>query len=259
MNKILRKKIKQLIQYPINLIGFKVISLNNKGNNESDIDSDKQFLRIFNKCQSYTMTSKARMFALYKTVKYIIDAKIPGDFVECGVWKGGSAMIIASTLKELGINNKKIYLYDTFEGASKPTESDYTIGEGEKALDLWRKNKENSDEKLFFSSLSEVKKNMFSIKYPKEKIIFVKGKVEDTIPKTLPENISLLRLDTDWYESTKHELEYLYPLLSQKGILIIDDYGCWAGAKKAVDEYFEKENISIFLSRIDSTGRLIIK
>ena len=100
---------------------------------------------------------------------------------------------------------------------------------------------------------------MLSTKYPKKNLIFIKGKVEDTIPLTVPPKIALLRLDTDWYESTYHELKYLFPLLSNKGALIIDDYGCWAGAKKAVDTYFDENKIVILLNRIDYTGRLGIK
>ena len=83
-------------------------------------------------------------------------------------------------------------------------------------------------------------------------INFVRGKVEDTIPKNMPEKIALLRLDTDWYESTYHELKYLFPLLSKNGVLIIDDYGHWKGAKKAVDQYFGENNIQIFLKKIPS-------
>ena len=87
----------------------------------------------------------------------------------------------------------------------------------------------------------------------------VAGKVEDTIPKHLPGQMSVLRLDTDWYESTKHELTYLYPLLAPYGVLIIDDYGHWQGARKAVDEYFQSQAGTHFLHRIDYTGRLLVK
>jgi hypothetical protein len=85
------------------------------------------------------------------------------------------------------------------------------------------------------------------------------GKVEDTIPADIPEKIALLRLDTDWYESTKHELIHLFPRLQKGGVLIIDDYGFWKGARKAVDEYFAENNIQILLNRIDDTGRMAIK
>lgn len=98
---------------------------------------------------------------------------------------------------------------------------------------------------------------MQSTNYPAEMLVFIKGKVEDTIPKTMPKHIALLRLDTDWYESTKHELLHLYPLLSKSGVLIIDDYGYWAGSKKAVDEYFSKGEM--LLNRIDYTSRIAIK
>ena len=107
--------------------------------------------------------------------------------------------------------------------------------------------------------MDEVKKNIDRVGYPMEKFVFVKGKVEETIPQTVPENIALLRLDTDWYESTKHELIHLYPRLSRNGILIIDDYGYWKGCRQAVDEYFKNHNQPILLNRIDFTGRIAIK
>ena len=79
------------------------------------------------------------------------------------------------------------------------------------------------------------------------------------MPGYLPSGIALLRLDTDWYESTKHELEHLYPLLVSGGVIIIDDYGHWKGAKKAVDEYIKDNNLPLLLNRIDYTGRIGIK
>lgn len=88
---------------------------------------------------------------------------------------------------------------------------------------------------------------------------FVKGKVEDTVPEKAPDRISLLRLDTDWYESTYHGLLHLYPRLSVGGVLIIDDYGHWAGAKKAVDQYLNENHLKLLLNRIDDTGRIGVK
>src|SRR5690606_24776929 len=101
--------------------------------------------------------------------------------------------------------------------------------------------------------------NMVSTGYPMERCHFVEGKVEDTIPATVPDRISLLRLDTDWYESTRHELEHLWPLLQPGGVLIIDDYGHFEGARKAVDEYFLDRSDAPLLNRIDYTGRIAIK
>jgi O-methyltransferase len=108
------------------------------------------------------------------------------------------------------------------------------------------------------ASLDDVRANLLSTGYPANQIHFVPGKVEQTIPKTLPERLALLRLDTDWYESTKHELEHLYPRLSNDGVLIIDDYGHWRGAREAVDEFFLRSRHPL-LHRLDYTGRLMLK
>jgi hypothetical protein len=146
-------------------------------------------------------------------------------------------------------------MYDTFEGMSEPTEMDLSF-RGDKADVLLSKTIDNKETSVWcYASLEDVKKNLALTKYAH--IEFVQGKVEDTIPVTIPISIALLRLDTDWYESTAHELNYLYPLLTKNGVLIIDDYGHWEGARKAVDEYFVGSNL--LLNRIDYTGRLLIK
>ena len=105
--------------------------------------------------------------------------------------------------------------------------------------------------------LNDVKKNVFSTNYNKEKFHFIVGKVEETIPEKAPEKISLLRLDTDWYESTRHELVHLFPRLSRGGIIIIDDYWSWDGSRMATDEYLSQNNIKIFLKTIDPFGGVI--
>jgi Macrocin-O-methyltransferase (TylF). len=232
------------------------------GYNLSKIEEEKIYVEmndIYSLCSAFTMTSKARMFALYKSIEYIIKNNIPGDFVECGVWRGGSSMLIAYTLQKFGVTDRNIWLYDTFEGMSAPTENDADIA-GNRAEDLLMKaSKENQNSVWCFSSLDEVKQNLKSTNYPENLIHFIQGKVEDTIPLHTPSSISLLRLDTDWYESTKHEMKYLFPLLMQKGVIIIDDYGHWVGAKKAIDEYLEEKNIALLLNVIDYTGRIAVK
>jgi hypothetical protein len=95
--------------------------------------------------------------------------------------------------------------------------------------------------------------------YDSEKVFFVKGKVEETLPAHAPDRISLLRLDTDWYESTYHELTHLYPRLTVGGVLIIDDYGHWAGARRAVDDFIGKNKLRLLLNRVDYTGRICVK
>jgi O-methyltransferase len=221
---------------------------------------DKEISQIFDRCKIFTMTSKERVYGLYEAVEYVINAKIDGDFVECGVWKGGSAMVIALALIEMGQTNRAIYLYDTFEGMPCPTTEDYMVLNSTAQSKLeWEKNNKIDHNDWCFSPKSEVKRNLLSTGFPEEKLIFVKGKVETTIPLTMPSKISLLRLDTDWYESTKHELIHLYPILEKNGVLILDDYGYWAGVKKAADEYFATFNAPILLNRIDRAGRIGIK
>jgi O-methyltransferase len=110
-----------------------------------------------------------------------------------------------------------------------------------------------------YSPLDEVKQNLRDTGYQEDQVVFVKGKVEDTIPRDAPERISLLRLDTDWYESTYHELVHLYPRISVGGVLIIDDYGHWAGARQAMDQYIAENHAKLLLHRIDYTGRIAVK
>ena len=100
---------------------------------------------------------------------------------------------------------------------------------------------------------------MLSTGYDIARTHFVAGDVEQTIPGVVPEQISLLRLDTDWYESTRHELKHLYPRLIRGGVLIIDDYGHWKGARQAVDEYLAETGAKLLLNRIDYTGRAAVK
>ncbi|MFT7483076.1 MAG: O-methyltransferase, partial [Oceanospirillaceae bacterium] len=210
----------------------------------------EEFMEYFNKCKEFTMTSKQRLFALYEAVNYIKKHSIEGDIVECGVWRGGSSMMAALALND--DTTRGLYLYDTFEGMNAPTEDDVNMV-GEAAEETWQGRDKCEAE------IDEVRKNMALTKYPDQEIRYVAGMVEDTIPKTVPEKISILRLDTDWYESTYHELVNLYPKLVKGGVLIIDDYGHWQGAKKAVDQYFEENKLPILLNRIDYTGRIAIK
>lgn len=221
-------------------------------------DLSDEFMELKSKCSNFTMTSLENLYYVHNSVKHIVKYNIPGSFVECGVWKGGNVMMMALTLLKLGINDRKIYLYDTFEGMSEPTDKDYTF-DHQDAKDEWKDSQKDDHNEWCYSSLDEVKDNVYSTGYPKENFIFVKGKVEDTLPGTMPEQIALLRLDTDWFESTYQELIHLYPLLTKNGFLVIDDYGHWEGARQAVDKYFQEKKIDLYLNRIDYTARGGIK
>lgn len=214
---------------------------------------------IIRNVEKYTMTSPERIFALIEATKYITNKNIEGDIVECGIWRGGSVMAIIKTLQSLNTSNRQLLLYDTFDGMTEPTSIDVSRN-GDIASTLLENNKKTKEVHIWaYATLEDVKNNISSLNYPKEKVSFIKGRVEETLPAQVPHSISLLRLDTDWYKSTKHELTHLFPLLSPGGVLIIDDYGEWQGAKKAVDEYLEENKIKILLNRIDHTGRIGIK
>lgn len=254
-------KFSDIINYPLSLLGLKLARIssirkleNLPAQNLEDIKADIAFMNIYKQVKAFTLVEMERCYALYKSVQYVVEKNIPGDFVECGVWRGGSAMLIALTLEKENTTDRKIYLYDTYTGMPKPETED-----GTKALEIWdtkEKNEEGSD--WCFATYDDVYANMMGSGYPSENIVFVKGKVEATIPSLIPEKIALLRLDTDWYSSTRHELVHLYPLLAPSGILIVDDYGAWPGARKAVDEYFADKN-PVYFHRIDETGRLLVK
>lgn len=245
---MIKRKLKKLLEKT----GYTILK-------KEEFDSD--FNEIYRICQPYTMTSVHRMYSLHQAMKYVIANSIEGDFVECGVWRGGSSMMIAKTLLKSGISDRELFLYDTYEGMPMPTQKDVDH-RGVPAKELMfreesLKDKENSVWCL--ADLKDVQTNLKSTQYPENKIHFIQGKVEDTIPGIIPKKIALLRLDTDWFESTYHELVHLYPLLSRAGVLILDDYGHWQGAKTATDQYFAEMRIPVFLNTIDDTGRIAIK
>jgi hypothetical protein len=221
-------------------------------------DLSADIRQIIDRARPFTMTSYERLAALCLAVEYVVDNAIPGDFVECGVWKGGSSMAAAMSYHRLRRDDINLYLFDTFEGMSEPGKEDVRRATGEAASNLLATHDRDS-EIWARAPLEAVRRNLESTGYPSARIHFVKGKVESTIPSCAPEQIAILRLDTDWYESTRHEMAHLFPRLTPNGVLILDDYGHWAGARQAVDEYFAGHHVKPFLMRIDDTGRLCIK
>lgn len=216
---------------------------------------EPSFFEIYKRCQDYTLTPFKAMYATYKAASYVAKAGIVGDFVECGVWKGGSSMIAALAFMEFDSINRKLYLYDTYEGMPNIGSRDENIETSpfQFAMNLTT-GLRGGHAGVFYASLEEVRKNMQSTGYPDENVLLVKGMVEETIPSVAPGQISLLHLDSDLYQSTYHELTHLYPRLTTGGVLIIDDYDTWKGSRKATDEYFEEHGISMLLTSIGSGG-----
>lgn len=215
-----------------------------------------EFERAYKVCRSYTMTSKARMFALWEACNWLNVNNVQGSFVECGVWKGGSSMLAAINCQTREAFDRELFLFDTFTGMTEPESQDIDY-RGSAAQHLLKQFSSQKEDAYIWAvgQIDEVRRNMQSTGFNFENVHLIEGDVEATIqPNEGPEKIALLRLDTDWYASTKHELEYLYRRIVPGGFLIIDDYGHWLGCKAAVDEFFDEFTPKPFFYRIDYTG-----
>ena len=257
-NGTLVRSIRRAVKKMVRTVGYDLVRYQGAAS-EYPPDFSPLHNSIAHRVQPYTMTSPERLYALMEAVRYIAVSGIPGSIVECGVWRGGSMMAAALMLRELERADLNLYLFDTFDGMPRPKAIDATF-EGDPASDIFEALKTGDDSSAYCrAQFQEVHDALVSTGYPPERISMIKGKVEETIPGNAPDSIALLRLDTDWYESTRHELEHLFPRLSPGGVLIIDDYGHWQGCKRAVDEYLGKNEVRIFLARIDYTGRIGVK
>ena len=240
---------KKLVQRMLRRLGYDIVRC-------PDVSTDDQ--SILRQVADFTMTSLERQITLIDAVRYLVRRGVPGSFVECGVWRGGSSMATALALAQEGDVSRDLYLFDTFEGMSPPTDADKTT-DGTLAKTHLERVKKGTGY-WCYAGIEDVQANLASTNYPSERLHFVKGPVEQTIPAKAPAGpIALLRLDTDWYESTRHEMIHLFPLLHEGGILIIDDYGHWQGARTAIDEYLKAQPRPYYLHRIDYTGRMLIK
>lgn len=217
--------------------------------------TDDRYRPTIEKVRPFTMTSNERIAAVIDAARYVVRSKIPGAIVECGVWRGGSMMAVALTLLQEG-EIRDLYLFDTFAGMTAPTDVDVDY-EGASALKQYDASVAGDHVDWCYAGVEDVRRNMLSTGYPVERIHFVQGDILKTLPNGSLGEIAILRLDTDWYESTLHELRHLYPKVPAGGILIIDDFGYWQGCRKAVEEYFG--DAGPFLSIIDQTGRLAVK
>ena len=197
---------------------------------------------VWQRVRNETMTDSARVDAVYEVVRQVVGQGIQGDLVECGVYRGGCSMAMAIALKDADSTDRTIWLYDTFAGMTRPTVHDVRLHDGYEARQKFEATalSENSSD-WCAAALETVRANMISTAYPEDRLRFVVGPVEETLETTYPETIAVLRLDTDWYASTRVELETLVPRVSSGGILIVDDYNHWSGSRKAVDEYFARQ------------------
>jgi hypothetical protein len=222
-------------------------------------DYDDAVVDTIVRVRRHTMTSPARLNALINSVEHVVSSKTPGAFAECGVWRGGSMMAVALTLLRLGETDRELYLFDTYSGMTAPSEQDVDSAyDGFSLSGMWQR-RSRGGRRWHGVPADRVRDVMASTGYPFERVHLVEGPVEETLPAAAPSEIALLRLDTDWYASTRHELEHLYPRLVAGGILFLDDYGHYLGARRAVDEYFGTNGDRPLLQRVDYTCRVAVK
>lgn len=213
---------------------------------------------LWDRVAPYTMTTQERVVNLEYAVRYIEAAGIPGDLVECGVGAGGSMMAAAWTLLELGSRERRIFLYDTYRGMAEPTAADVSVF-GKPARRKYERKMKDGRCTWHNYPLADVERNLALTDYPADRLVFVAGLVQDTLPANDCTSIALLRLDTNLYESTKCEMHYLWPKLAPGGVLLIDDYFRWLGQKRAVDEYLTAHGVSMLLVRLDDHSAMGVK
>ena len=254
-------KLKHLVTRPVRALfkagGFEIVRVGSPGGvNAFPYDFSAEDIEDFRAVERYTMVPRERIFTLVRAVEYVVKCGVPGALVECGTWKGGCAMAMARALKRLGAVDRELFFYDLF-GEMWPHHTEFDAFRG--VPESERNPNVTEVPEIMRYSLEEVRATVLSTGYPAEKAHFFQGVVEKTLPAKAPGSIALLRLDTDFYESTLHELTHLYPRLERGGILVVDDYGDWAGSRKAVDEYIETKGLKLHLFRVDEGARMTIK
>lgn len=219
-------------------------------------DIDEEAAAIIRAVRPFTMTDVDKLYAVITAARYVTRYDIPGAIVECGVWRGGSMHAAARALDAAGIHDRRLFLFDTYEGMTDPGPRDRRH-DGRMATELLA-SYDKTSRVWAYASLEDVEDGFRQVPYPRHMLHFVKGPVEQTIPDRAPERIAVLRLDTDWYASTAHELTHLYDRLVPGGVLLLDDYGWWQGSHEAVDEFLERTGARLCLTRTGS-GRAAVK
>lgn len=271
---------KKLIKRFFNFLGYKFIRVKKQGEisffNDFDKNMGYEFENEANEAikivRKNTMLPYVNLVTLYEQVRYFEKNKLEGDFVECGVWNAGAVGLMALANLKYGNKRRNLHLFDAFEEICAPNEEI----DGEKAINevkqiLGKKALTKGELKPLkgiydrFGGPSDLNvcKSLIetTINYPADKVFYYKGWFQDTVPlesKSI-DKIAILRLDGDWYESTKICLEYLYDKVISGGFIIFDDYGLYSGCKKAVDEFLESKNENYFLHYSSWACRYLIK
>lgn len=253
------KRYEQVVSSVARTFGLQISRISSEGT-RLPVEATPQDAKLISSLRPYTMTSGERLWSLLNAVRYVVDEQLPGDFAECGVWRGGSVMAMALELKRLGRLERRLWLYDTFAGMTDPTDRDVEAESGKTAAQLMSTTEVGDGNNVWaHATRQDVEANLATTGYPMDMFELVEGDVAVTLLASVPEQICLLRLDTDWYESTRLGLEVLYPRLVVGGVCILDDYGHWQGARTAVDEYFAASGHRPYMHPIDYSGRVFVK
>jgi O-methyltransferase len=191
-----------------------------------------------------TMAGMKRLDHLQHCVETILADGIPGDFIETGVWRGGSSIFMRAVLKAHDVGDRMVWVADSFQGLPAPDASKYPADAGD----------EHYTKQQLAISLETVKGNFERYDLLDDQVRFLKGWFKDTLPAAPIEKLALVRLDGDLYESTLDALNSLYPKLQPGGFLVIDDYGALANCRQAVHDYRDHHGITEPIERIDWTG-----
>ncbi len=256
LSSALRRAVDRPVREAADRLGYAVAPKLPPGTHAVPTDCDPFTAGLIERVGPFTMTTSEAMIGLVEAVRYLVRADVPGAFVECGVWRGGSAMLMAYTLLDLGVTDRDLHLFDTFEYVPPPGEHDYMLS-GTHISEFFDETVKIKE--LQHLPFEDLRRAVLSTGYPPERVHFVPGLVEKTLPDHAPETLALCRLDTDLYGSTAQEMNHLWPRLSPGGVLIVDDYAQFLGAKKAVDEYFESQRVAVMLHRLDTCARLALK
>lgn len=199
-------------------------------------------LWLFYQVKKYTAINSLRLAFLYKSTKALDVLKIPGDIVECGVYNGGSAAVLAYASKQSKMH-RKIWLFDSFRGLPKPTAKN-----GKTVLEYYRTGW------LFKGEVSKVKEIFGKLQIKQDKIYIIEGWFEKISRSIKIPQIAILHIDVDWYKSVNSCLNKFYDSVVPRGFVILDDFEWSEGCKKATMEFIKKRNLKAELLRVDSTS-----
>jgi len=193
--------------------------------------------KLIRLAQPYTMVEPMRLAMLYGLANEICNSPIDGAIVECGVCQGGSAMILAAAIKN--VSDRKLWLYDTFEGLPAPGPRD---GQLAKVF-----------EGKLRGSIKTVQEAIGTAGFPLERVVLRKGLFRDTFSEPLPKKVALLHIDADWYHSVLDCLRTFYPLVAGGGVIVLDDFGHWEGAREAFYDFCVEQNVKPLIERVGYT------